>query len=92
MDELEADMNKYQMDLKTYTAAVSETFQSAAVEVVNSMLGSKGPILHRLIDAMKNNRNSFLTVVGGKFVSKILPFESLVLFCQNHQQLHGIRH
>jgi hypothetical protein len=73
MDELEADMNKYQMDLKTYTAAVSETFQSAAVEVVNSMLGSKGPILHRLIDAMKNNRNSFLTVVGGKFVSKILP-------------------
>lgn len=73
LDELKADAEKYKMDLETYYKTVSEKFQAAAATVVASMLSSKGPILARIIEAIKNNRNRFLKVVGGVFVSKILP-------------------
>ena len=73
MDEIKADADKYKIALDKYFETVSEKFQSAAATVVATLLHSKGPILSRIIMAIKENRNSFLRVVGGTFISKILP-------------------
>jgi hypothetical protein len=58
MDEIKVDADKYKIALDKYYETVSEKFQSAAAAVVATLLHSKGPILGRIIMAIKGNRNS----------------------------------
>jgi hypothetical protein len=73
MDEMKAEALKFNLDLKAYFRAVSTRFQSASAIIIATMSSSKGPILTRMVEAIRTNRNRFLATAGGAFICKVMP-------------------
>jgi hypothetical protein len=73
MDEMKAEALKFNLDLEAYFTAVSTRFQSASAIIIATMSSSKGPILTRMVDAIRTNRNRFLATAGGAFICKVMP-------------------
>jgi hypothetical protein len=64
-DHLRTNALKFNLDLEEYFSAVSTRFQSASAIIIATMNGSNGPILTRMIDAIRTNRNRFIATAGG---------------------------